>query len=392
MPTNKLVSKLENVDKIFDVGDQEVTVLKSVSTEIYEGDFYVIFGPSGSGKSTMLYVILGLEKVSSGLSWMMEEDLTKMNEDEGAQFRKENIGMVFQQPQWIKSLSVLENVSFPLFLNGKLPNEAFAEGLEVLKVVGMVDWKDYSPSELSAGQQQRVSLARAIINDPPIIIADEPTGNLDTQAGEELMSLLSTLNKEKGKTVIMVTHDLEYLKFANRVIRIVDGEIANEFEESQIAALLENLVGKRGTGDIQNLEVAGKKKQQRISLDNTDKETKKTDDFAKPKTDEKESEKETSSVSLKEKGDKNVSAPIKEVPPVKKEALPVQKDKADEVETTKPVVDEVVEEKEVKSAEVIGPALEYHPDSSNNFRPPPAKEVSTKEVSTKKFIRKKKVK
>lgn len=346
MSTSQLVSNLENVDKIYPVGDQEVTVLKSISTQINEGDFYVIFGPSGSGKSTLLYVILGLEKATNGIASMLNENLGKMDEDVGAQFRKEKIGMVFQQPQWIKSLSVLENVTFPLFLNGKMPSEAYENGLEALKIVGMVDWKDYSPTELSAGQQQRVSLARAIINDPPIIIADEPTGNLDTQAGEELMSLLSVLNKEKGKTVIMVTHDLEYLKFANRVIRIVDGEIANEFKEQQIAALLENLQGKRGTRDIQDLEVEGNKKDQHISFDKAKKD--------------KSKEKESSDAVIKDisdtetQGKSDIKVKTKVDSKTQEESKAMKKLKIEE--------DPKVVSQQPAKENIIGPCLEYHPE------------------------------
>lgn len=247
---------VEHVDKNFMVGVQEVKVLKDVSTVIGSGEFFVIFGPSGSGKSTLLHTLLGLEQPTRGKVVLMERDFSAMNEDQAAEFRKTRIGMVYQQPYWIKSLSVLENVSFPLFLLGMLPREAYAKGEEMLKTVGMADWANYSPTELSGGQQQRVSLARALITNPAILVADEPTGNLDTQSGEELMQLLSKLNKEQGRTIVMVTHDLEYLKYASRMIRIVDGRIENEYDQAEVNKLFKQMRGKRGNLTIQALEVA----------------------------------------------------------------------------------------------------------------------------------------
>jgi ABC-type lipoprotein export system ATPase subunit len=256
MTNNNIVMSVEHIDKNFTVGVQEVKVLKDVSTAIHGGDFFVIFGPSGSGKSTLLHTLLGLEKPTAGKVVLMERDFSAMSEDQAAEFRKTRIGMVYQQPYWIKSLSVLENVSFPLFLLGMLPREAYAKGVEMLKTVGMEDWKSYSPTELSGGQQQRVSLARALITNPVIIVADEPTGNLDTQSGEELMKLLSDLNKQQGRTIVMVTHDLEYLKYASKMIRIVDGRIENEYGQGEINKLFKEIKGKRGSLAIQALEVS----------------------------------------------------------------------------------------------------------------------------------------
>lgn len=268
MNNNNVVMSVEHIDKNFMVGVQEVKVLKDVSTAIHGGDFFVIFGPSGSGKSTLLHTLLGLEKPTAGKVVLMERDFSAMSEDQAADFRKTMIGMVYQQPYWIKSLSVLENVSFPLFLLGMLPREAYAKGIEMLRVVGMEDWKSYSPTELSGGQQQRISLARALITDPVIIVADEPTGNLDTQSGEELMKLLSDLNKQQGRTIVMVTHDLEYLKYASKMIRIVDGRIENEYGQSEVNRLFKEMKGKRGSLTMQALEVSGDTKNKHIASSN----------------------------------------------------------------------------------------------------------------------------
>ena len=261
-----VVMSVEHVDKDFRVGTQVVKVLKDVSTNIHSGDFFVIFGPSGSGKSTLLHTLLGLEKPTAGRVVLLDKEFSAMSQDAAANFRKYRVGMVYQQPYWIKSLSVLENVAFPLFLLGQLPSQAYSKSLEMLRIVGMEDWKDYSPTELSAGQQQRVSLARALINDPVVLVADEPTGNLDTLAGEELMQLLSQLNKEQSRTIVMVTHDLEYMRYATRMIRVVDGRIENEYDERQIKALFkERGTGKRGTMRVQALEVAGDTKNKHIA-------------------------------------------------------------------------------------------------------------------------------
>lgn len=261
---NNIVMSVEHIDKNFTVGSQEVKVLKDVSTQIKGGEFFVIFGPSGSGKSTLLHTLLGLEKPTAGKVILMDKDFSGMTQDEAADFRKTRIGMVYQQPYWIKSLSVLENVSFPLFLLGQLPREAYAKGMEMLKMLGMEDWSEYSPTELSGGQQQRISLARALITDPVILVADEPTGNLDTQSGEELMQLLSKLNKDQGRTIVMVTHDLEYLKYASKMIRIVDGRIENEYDQTEVNKLFNEMHGKRGSMTIQALEVAGDTKNKHI--------------------------------------------------------------------------------------------------------------------------------
>ncbi len=242
----QVILKTENVKMDFNVGGQIVPVLKGISLEINKGDFAVIFGPSGCGKSTLLHCILGMEKPTSGRVIIDGADLTNMVEDEIVTFRKTRIGIVFQQSIWIKSLSVIENVSFPNILKGMTVAEAQRLALENLNDVKLGEWADHHPSSLSSGQQQRVSLARALTLDPLIIVADEPTGNLDTVAGDELINSLVKLNREKDKTIIMVTHDLEYLKFATKLFHIIDGLLVEQFGSKEAILMSEQAKTKKG--------------------------------------------------------------------------------------------------------------------------------------------------
>jgi putative ABC transport system ATP-binding protein len=223
---SKVLISVRQISKKFEVKNTQIQILKTISIDINDGDFLVVIGPSGSGKSTFLHIVIGLEEPSSGeVIYSGKSFFNNFNEDMRSEFRKVNIGMVFQQPNWIKSLNVKQNVSFALNLVGNLENHSYVD--QVLEMVGMKDWSEYIPTELSSGQQQRVALARAIVTNPKIIVADEPTGNLDYKSGQEIMNIFKKLN-QSGKTVIMVTHDLEYLKYANRAIEIFDGEVKNE--------------------------------------------------------------------------------------------------------------------------------------------------------------------
>mgnify|MGYP006298075081 CR=1 FL=1 len=227
----KKIFTVDHVFKSFAVGDQSVEVLKDVSFDINYGEMLVIFGPSGCGKSTLLHILLGLEPPSKGLVKFLNEDLYNRGDDDRAEIRKNHVGMVYQQPTWVKSHTVIQNVALPLIMLGKDSDLAKQEALKKLEIVGMQDWADYIPTELSSGQQQKVSVARALINDPDLLVADEPTGNLDTVSGEELMKLLEKLNQQ-GKTIIMVTHDLEYLGSATRIFYMLDGQIEKEFDKN----------------------------------------------------------------------------------------------------------------------------------------------------------------
>lgn len=238
---------VKEVSKSFHVGTQDVQILKNISFEINEGDFVIIFGPSGCGKSTLLHGLLGLEAPTSGLIELLGRNLYSLNsEDERSDFRKNHIGMVYQQPNWVKSLTVLENLTFPLLLRGEENNTAIEKARTLLKSVDLVEWLDYIPTELSSGQQQRIALVRALVTNPEIIIADEPTGNLDYESGQALMELLRKLNEESNKTIVMVTHDLEYLKFAKTAIKMFDGTVEGIFSEKDKSALMRSIRSKRG--------------------------------------------------------------------------------------------------------------------------------------------------
>ena len=239
-----LLIKLDNIFKSFVVGSQEIEIIKDISFTVSEGEFLVIFGPSGCGKSTLLHIMLGLERPTKGLVEFLGKDLYQYREDQRSRIRKRGIGMIYQQANWIKALNVLENVSFPLTLMGVLLAEREKRAWEALELVGMKQGAHQVPTELSSGQQQRIALARALISNPALIIADEPTGNLDSKAGEEMMRLFKKLN-EKQKTIIMVTHDLEYITYASRAVNIVDGKLVGDYSAKD-RALKKFIVSKKG--------------------------------------------------------------------------------------------------------------------------------------------------
>lgn len=244
------VLELSEIFKSFTLGTNEVEIIKGVSFTVNQGDFIIIFGPSGCGKSTILNMLLGLEPPTKGRINFLQDDLYASDDDGRAQIRKKKIGMVYQQSNWVKSLNVIENVAFPLTLRGVSIEEREKKATEMLELVGMKQGSYQVPTELSSGQQQRVSLARALIADPVLLVADEPTGNLDSKASLEIMGLFKQFN-EKGKTVIMVTHDLEYLSYASRSINISDGLVASEYKSND-PRLSKLSVSKRG--NIQSAE------------------------------------------------------------------------------------------------------------------------------------------
>ncbi len=218
-----------------------------MSFKVNKGDFVIIFGPSGCGKSTILNILLGLEPPTQGRVNFLNKDLYKMSDDERAQLRKKEVGTVYQQSNWVKALTVIENVAFPLMLQGIDVEKRTELSKEALGLVDMTQALDQIPTELSAGQQQRVSLARALITKPSLLVADEPTGNLDSKSSKEIMDLFKDFNQQ-GHTVVMVTHDLEYLKYASRSIQIADGEVVTEHLANS-ASLRKLAVSKRGNID-----------------------------------------------------------------------------------------------------------------------------------------------
>jgi len=223
--SHHVLVKAEKLVKSFDIGGKPQRILKDIDLSLYSGEFVVVYGPSGCGKSTFLHTVLGLEKPTRGKVFLRGQDIYKMDNDERTNFRRQKIGMVFQQANWIKSLSVWENVAYPLLISGFGDVEAKARAFEVLKDVGIMEMANKKPAELSGGQQQRVALARALSTDPWIIMADEPTGNLDTASSAEIITLLAKLNRVQHRTIIMVTHDMNFLQLATRRIAMTDGRV-----------------------------------------------------------------------------------------------------------------------------------------------------------------------
>lgn len=218
---------VETIDlyKNYTLGPVEVEVLRDISLTIKAGEFVSVMGPSGSGKSTLLYMIGGLDKPTKGSIRVMGEELAGMGDKAESILRRRTIGFVFQFYNLIPKLTVEENILLPVLLDGKKMKDYRKKLEEILELVGLADRRHHTPSELSGGQQQRVAIARALINEPDIILADEPTGNLDSKTGIEIMQLLKNINAKKGKTIIMVTHSMEAAGFGQRIINIKDGKV-----------------------------------------------------------------------------------------------------------------------------------------------------------------------
>jgi predicted ABC-type transport system involved in lysophospholipase L1 biosynthesis ATPase subunit len=205
-----------------------VRAIDNVSFDIREGDFVAIQGPSGSGKSTLLGLLAGLEEPDKGNIVIADKQLTAMTEDELAIFRRYNIGFVFQAFNLIPTLNLAENIAIPLFPERIGKKEIFQRAQEIAKNVGLSERLEHYPCQLSGGEQQRVAIARSLINKPKIIFADEPTGNLDTNTGAQIIELLRKLNLETGQTFVLVTHDDKIAKGSDRIIKLIDGRIINE--------------------------------------------------------------------------------------------------------------------------------------------------------------------
>ncbi|NQE44563.1 putative ABC transporter ATP-binding protein [ANME-1 cluster archaeon GoMg2] len=215
----------ENLSKTYRMGEVEVHALRDVNLEIKDGEFVAIIGPSGSGKSTLLNLIGCLDKPTSGAVFIDGTDTASLSENALAEIRREKIGFIFQQFNLIHTLNALENVALPMFFAGVRREARLKKAAEQLVKVGLGDRMYHKPSELSGGQQQRVAIARALSNDPEIIIGDEPTGNVDTEAGDAIMDILEGLNRDEGRTVIIVTHDAEIAARAGRIKRMRDGKV-----------------------------------------------------------------------------------------------------------------------------------------------------------------------
>jgi len=215
---------IKNISKIYNIGSEKLTVLDDVSLNIEKGEFVAIVGPSGSGKSTLMNMIGGLDRPSRGEVIIEGEDISKFKDKKMSKFRNEKIGFVFQSFNLESTLTALENVMMPLMIAGVSDKEMKVKAKSVLEALGMGDRMKHKPTELSGGQRQRVSIARALVNDPKIILADEPTGNLDSNSGAAAMDMLTSF-KKKGYTIVMVTHNMEEARYADRVIKIKDGKV-----------------------------------------------------------------------------------------------------------------------------------------------------------------------
>ncbi|MEM2121794.1 MAG: ABC transporter ATP-binding protein [Candidatus Woesearchaeota archaeon] len=222
----KVVIKLENVWKIYDFGNSKVEVLKGLNLEVKKGEFLVIMGPSGAGKSTTMNMIGCLDVPTHGKIYLDGIDISKLSDSELARLRGKKIGFVFQQFNLIQSLNALENVMLPMMFQNIPKEERIRRAKELLERVGLGKRIYHKPRQLSGGEQQRVAIARALSNDPEFILADEPTGNLDTKSGAAIINLLKELHND-GKTIILVTHDARLTEHANRVVYLIDGKFVD---------------------------------------------------------------------------------------------------------------------------------------------------------------------
>ena len=220
------ILKVLNLTKIYGKGESKVVALDDVSFTVEKGEFVAIVGASGSGKSTLLHLIGGVDKPTKGQVFINDKNIYQMNDDALAIFRRRQIGLVYQFYNLIPILNVEENITLPLELDGRHVDENSLN--DILKLLGLENRKKHLPNELSGGQQQRTSIGRALITKPSILLCDEPTGNLDSKASDEIMSILKKTNKDLKQTIIIITHNMEIAKLADRIIKIEDGKIVKE--------------------------------------------------------------------------------------------------------------------------------------------------------------------
>jgi putative ABC transport system ATP-binding protein len=226
--TNQPVIEIEDITKIYQMGEVQVHALRGVSMCVEPGEILTIMGPSGSGKSTLMNVVGCLDQPTAGSYWLDGELVGKLDDDQLADIRNRRIGFVFQTFNLLSRTTALENVALPLIYAGTPRAERIQRATEALEAVGLGDRLNHSPTELSGGQQQRVAVARALVNEPSIILADEPTGNLDSKSGREVMDILQRLNRERGITVVLVTHDPVIAHHTSRILHLYDGRVREE--------------------------------------------------------------------------------------------------------------------------------------------------------------------
>lgn len=224
---SEYVIDINSLTKIYQTGKTDFKALNTVTLKIRKGDFVAIMGPSGSGKSTLMNIIGCLDRPTSGTVIIDGENISIVSDNELAEIRGRKIGFIFQKFNLIPTMTALKNIALPMVFLGGTKADRDQRAAELLGKVGLTNWATHRPSELSGGQQQRIAIARALSNSPSIILADEPTGNLDTKTGEQIMELLVALNNE-GKTILLVTHAIALKRFANRVINMLDGEVSED--------------------------------------------------------------------------------------------------------------------------------------------------------------------
>ncbi len=246
------VLQAENVTKKLKSGEVTVDALRGVSLEVERGEFVAIIGPSGSGKSTLLGIIGGLDTPTTGSVFIDGQDITNLNERALTRVRNEKIGFVFQSFNLIPTLSALENVALPVQFSAKSKANPHKRAKELLQMLGIGDRLGHRPTQLSGGQQQRVAIARALANDPPILLADEPTGNLDTESSEVVMNAFREVQERTNTTIIVVTHDMDVASQCDRVIALIDGKIAEDLDPRASAELaaVRMIRDKRETGEL----------------------------------------------------------------------------------------------------------------------------------------------
>ena len=222
------VIDMKNITKVYRIGDIKVNALRGADLTIRKGEFVAIMGPSGSGKSTLMNIIGALDIPTSGTYFLEDVDISKLNDNQLADIRNKKIGFVFQTFNLLSKSNIMGNIELPLIYSKKDPKKSRKKLVsDVIESVGLTGWSRHRPNELSGGQRQRVAIGRALINDPAVILADEPTGNLDSRTGEEILAIFQDLNKQ-GKTILFVTHELELAMHAQKIVYIRDGRVINE--------------------------------------------------------------------------------------------------------------------------------------------------------------------
>jgi putative ABC transport system ATP-binding protein len=223
--TDQILIKAEKLIKTYDTGEIQVEALRNLDLEILRGEMIAIMGPSGCGKTTLLNCLSGIDDINSGNILIEGQDLAKMSDKQRTEYRAKKMGFIFQSYNLLPVFTAVENVELPLLITGMNPKSAREKGMKVLEIVGLSDWVLHKPSQLSGGQQQRVAIARSLVNDPLIVWADEPTGNLDKTNTVQIMELINKLNKEHDQTYVLVTHDQQVASLADRIVQMEMGKI-----------------------------------------------------------------------------------------------------------------------------------------------------------------------